>query len=436
MADEQPGSMTNQLEGAGEFLTGRIVSDGDMIDDGVVAYSRDRIAYAGTRAGFQAWTASGEGSTVSWQASQRSEPNGYLIPGLVDAHCHGAVGGDFSTGSESANRRAAAHLHASGTTTLLASTMSVPQDQLLRALAVLAPLVHEGLIGGIHAEGPFLSATHCGAQNPDFLRAPDPDALLELIEAADGTLSTMTYAPEIEGAAMLVDLLTTHGITPSLGHTGCDATTAEASLAQACEEMDSAGFDGYSGRPTVTHLFNGMAPMHHRMPGPVPVALRSAAAGNAIVELIGDGVHLDPQTVRTVFDLVGAANIALVSDSMAATGLPDGTYTLGGAPVTVTGGRAVLDATGSLAGGTASLLDVVRHSVAAGVALPDALTSATVVPAGILGLADEVGSLRHGLRADVLVVTGNLELRAVLRCGHWIDVEPRTSKPLQQPWGA
>jgi N-acetylglucosamine-6-phosphate deacetylase len=131
-------------------------------------------------------------------------------------------------------------------------------------------------------------------------------------------------------------------------------------------------------------------------------------------------VHLDPQTVLGVFELVGAPNIALVTDSMAASGLQDGIYPLGPGMVTVERGVARLGANGELAGGTASMLDVVRETVAAGVSIEDAVTSATDVPANILGLADEVGSLHLGFSADVVVATPDLRLEAVLRNGQWL----------------
>jgi N-acetylglucosamine-6-phosphate deacetylase len=148
--------------------------------------------------------------------------------------------------------------------------------------------------------------------------------------------------------------------------------------------------------------------------------LRTAQEGKAVVELIADGTHLDPSTVATVFQLVGAANIVLVTDSMAAAGLADGNYMLGPSPVTVTDGVAILDATGSIAGGTATMLDVVRRTVAAGVGLADAVCSATAVPAAVLGLADELGGLRRGLRADLVVVDKELRLAGVLRNGDWL----------------
>ncbi len=163
-----------------------------------------------------------------------------------------------------------------------------------------------------------------------------------------------------------------------------------------------------------------MPPLHHRTPGAVGACLRSAAAGAAVVELIADGSHLDPFMVCSVFQLVGAGNIALVTDSMAAAGLPDGPFRLGPSAVTVRDGVATLDANGALAGGTATLLAVVSRAVAAGVDLADAVRSATAVPAAVLGLGGQVGSLRRGLRADVVVVDAGLGLRKVMRAGEWL----------------
>lgn len=398
--------------GTGEYITGRIISDGAVIEDGVVEFEHDRITYAGPAADFD----------DDGRAPARSFPPGtLLIPGLVDVHCHGAYGTDFQSATVEETRSAVASLNRAGTTTLLASTVSAPRHELTEALSRLAGLAREGVVAGIHAEGPFLSASFCGAHRPEDLADADAGFVAELIEAAEGQLITMTYAPEVPGAETLVDLLATHGIIPSLGHTGCDAPTAQASLAQAREELGSGGFDGYSERPTVTHLFNAMPPMHHRSPGPAGVCLQAAKEGNAVVELIADNVHLDARTVKMVFDLAGAENIALVSDSMAAAGMADGSYALGPAGVTVSDGVARVTDSETLAGGTATLLDVVRCAVAAGVPLPDAVTAATVVPANILGLADELGSLRLGLRADVLAVSSDLRLEAVLRSGEWLD---------------
>jgi N-acetylglucosamine-6-phosphate deacetylase len=246
-----------------------------------------------------------------------------------------------------------------------------------------------------------------------------------MLAAAGGALQTMTYAPELPGSDELLRILTDHGVTPSLGHTDADARLTAASLADAADLIGRAaaggGGFGAQARPTVTHLFNGMPPLHHRNPGPVAACLRLAAAGTVVVELVGDGVHLDPGTVRMVFELVGAAGIALVTDSMAATGLPDGDYELGTSDVVVHDGVATLRSNGVLAGGTATLLEVLRTTIAAGVSPADAVMAATLVPARVLGLEAEIGGLRAGMRGDVVAVDPDFQLVTVLRGGQILD---------------
>lgn len=403
--------MTPPLPAQQRVVFGTLISDGYRIDDGVLAVEGDRISYAGPAAGF----------VPDAGAEETRLPEGSLIlPGLIDVHNHGAVGGDFPGANETAARKAIDFLHRAGTTTLLASMVTASEQDLLRGIELYVRLSKEGLIAGIHLEGPFLSEARCGAQDPAFLKAPDLQLAQRLIDAGEGKILTMTYAPELEGAESLVDFLTSHGVTPSLGHTDSNTQTAAASLTRVREGLESAGFDGNSGRPTVTHLFNGMPPMHHRSPGPVAACLRIARAGGAAVELIADNTHLDPQTVLMVFELVGAKNIILVTDSMAATGLADGKYSLGPADVTVSGGVATLDTTGSIAGGTATSIEVVRRTVDAGVSLESAVLSATAVPARLLGLSDEVGGLRRGLRADVVILEPQMNVSLVMRSGIWL----------------
>ncbi|MFC8303134.1 N-acetylglucosamine-6-phosphate deacetylase [Specibacter sp. NPDC057265] len=401
------------------LLQGTVVTDSGIVEGGLLAIDGDRIVYAGRADHFDEPGFDG----ADLPAGQViAVPAGHMmLPGLIDVHNHGGNGGDFPSGDEELARTAVDFLHRAGTTTLLASMVTAAPEELRRGIGLYAKMTAEGLLAGIHLEGPFLSHARCGAQNPAFLLEPDLELLGELIAAGGGAITTMSYAPELPGADELVDMLTSHDITPSVGHTDCDSATAAESLAQAREGLDSTGFDGVSGRPTVTHLFNGMPPMHHRSPGPVAACLRVAKTGNAAVELVADGTHLDFETVKMVFELVGAANIILVTDSMAAAGLADGHYMLGPSAVTVTDGVATLDATGSIAGGTATLLDVLRRTTAAGVPFSDALTAATTVPAGVLGLTDEVGSLRRGLRADVLLVDADLGLQRVMRAGQWLD---------------
>ena len=396
--------------GTGSYLlAGTVLTDGSARNDAVVAVSDGRIAYVGPRASL-------DKSSLPGLEELELPPGSMIMPGLVDLHCHGAVGGDFPSGDSEAARTAVDFLHRSGTTTLLASLVTASREDLLRGMETLRLLADEGLIAGIHAEGPFLSHARCGAQDPRFLREPDLHLLAELLDAAGGHLRTMTYAPELPGADTVVRMLAAQGVTPSLGHTDADARTTAASLAGAAELLAASGL-GTVSRPTVTHLFNGMPPLHHRSPGPVAACLRLAGAGTIAVELIADGAHLDPETVRMVFELVGAENVVLVTDSMAATGLPDGDYELGPAAVSVSGAVARLRSNGTLAGGTATLLDVVRRTVDAGVAPATAVQSATAVPAAIIGQEQEIGSLRAGLRADVVVVDRNFRRVLVLRAG-------------------
>lgn len=402
--------MTAQAYGATGscLLAGTVLTDGGRVEDGLVAVAGGRIAYAGPRAGF-------EPASLPGIAQVDLPPGSMILPGLVDLHCHGAAGGDFPGGDSQLARTAVDFLHRSGTTTLAASLVTASRDDLLRGAAALRPLADEGLVAGIHAEGPFLSRARCGAQDPRFLRAPDLPLLRDLVEYAGGHLRTMTYAPELQGSEQLVRQLVEQGVVPSLGHTDADARTTAESLTIAAGLLAAGGRSG--ARPTVTHLFNGMPSLHHRSPGPVAACLRLAAAGSVAVELVADGVHLDPETVRMVFALVGSANVLLVTDSMAATGLPDGDYDLGPAAVRVLNGEARLRSNGALAGGTATLLQVVQRTVAAGVDPAQAVRSATSVPAGILGVQDEVGSLRAGLRADVVVVDPGFRPFLVLRGG-------------------
>ncbi|WP_458779966.1 N-acetylglucosamine-6-phosphate deacetylase [Arthrobacter sp. D3-16] len=421
------------------ILRGRIVSGSMDIEDGLVAVDGGHITYAGPASGFRGEAAGDLGTP---DGSTFGNGGGHiLMPGLVDLHCHGAHGSDFSEGSVEGARSAARYLHGRGTTTLLASLVTAAPADLLRNLKALRTVTDEGLVAGSHLEGPFLSAGQCGAHDPSLLLEPAPGLVDKLLEAAGPSLASMTLAAELPGVGELADLLAARGVIPSLGHTAADHPAAASFLARAaaglslapalCAAPEPSAEPGPETahevrRPTVTHLFNAMPSLHHRSPGPVSACLSAARAGNAVVELIADGVHLAPETVKTVFELVGADNIALVTDSMAATGLQDGHYKLGTLTATVDGGVARVDNTGAIAGGTATLLDVVRTAVAAGVALRDAVTSATAVPAAVLGLSRQAGDLTAGMPADVVVVDLELNLAGVLRRGEWVT-------ELQQP---
>ncbi|WP_275005425.1 N-acetylglucosamine-6-phosphate deacetylase [Promicromonospora iranensis] len=406
-------------------VRGRLVRPSSVVDDGVVVASGGRVTFAGSVSDA---LATGYGPAVE---TVPPAPETYVLPGLVDLHNHGGGGVSFPDVTTADEALAGVLEHRRhGTTALLASLVTARPEVLLKRAAVLAELAVAGEIEGLHVEGPFLSHRRRGAHNPADLQEGSSELVRDLAEAARGFLRTMTVAPEVPGvtgpggvAEALVDV----GALPSLGHTDGSTEQAEALIAQVTDALAAAG--SALGPMTATHLFNGMRPLHHRRPGPIAACLAAAARGAMVVELIGDGVHLDAATVRSVFDMVGADQVALVTDAMAAAGMADGRYELGPMSVQVLDGVARVvpeadpsgaPAEGAIAGGTAHLIDVVRCAVAAGVPLPDAVRSATAVPARVLGLTGEVGSLEPGARADVLVTDATLRPLRVLR--HGLDV--------------
>ncbi|WP_104167688.1 N-acetylglucosamine-6-phosphate deacetylase [Arthrobacter sp. SX1312] len=392
-----------------QMILGRVHTGLSEHPEGAVAIKDGHIEYAGAREHFDA---------ESWPAPMVLGPEEILVPGFIDTHCHGAFGADFSTSSEASIRQALIKLHEHGTTTVVASLVTAHKDDMLDAAALLGALAADEAVAGIHLEGPFLSHARCGAQDPRWLSLPDLELTAQLIQASGETILAMTYAPELEGADALVEFLVSRGVIPSLGHTNADAPTTETSLAHARRRMAATATP--AAVPTVTHLFNGMPTIHHRSPGPVMACLRAAARGEAVIELIADTLHLDPYTVESVFELVGPDNITLVTDSMAAAGLDDGTYKLGPATVHVTEAAATLSSSNAIAGGTAFMQDIFRNTVQAGVPFDHAIRSATVIPARTHGLSKYIGRLAAGLNADAVVLSSDLRVTRVLRQGTWI----------------
>ena len=343
--------------------------------------------------------------------------DGLVLPGLVDLHCHGGGGVSFPDAPDSATKRTALAEHRRhGTTSLVASLVTAPPETLRARVADLAELAAEGEIAGIHLEGPFLSVARCGAQNPAQIIDGDPELVRDLAEISDGALATMTLAPEAAGAREVLRALAEHGAVPSLGHTDCSSAEMTSALAESRDLLRRAR--GRSARPTVTHLFNGMRPIHHRDPGPVLAALDAAARGEVVLEVIVDGVHLDPRTVAHVFSVAAEGSVALITDAMAAAGMADGDYRLGSLHVRVQYAVATLTEGGTIAGGTAHLLDVVRLATQrSGVDLVQAVRAASLVPAEVLGLQDEIGSLAAGRHADLLLTDTALRPVGVYRRG-------------------
>ncbi|MEV0062662.1 amidohydrolase family protein [Nocardia sp. NPDC050718] len=368
------------------------------IADGVVEFTDGRISWVGAAAGYPA------------AAQLPSASDELVLPGLIDVHCHGGGGFGFPNADGAGARVAAANHRGQGTTGLLGSLVSAQPEVLIQQAELLADLVDDGVLLGVHLEGPFINACRCGAQDPAAIIPGDPELFERIYAASRGTVRSMTLAPETAHFEELLVAMRRNDVLPSLGHTDADAATTAARIA------DAAG-----GPITATHLFNGMPALHHRSPGPVGACLAAAGRGDMVLELIADGVHLAPETVAMVFDTVGPEQIALVSDAMAAAGLGDGDYQLGALDVRVRDGVARLateDGTqGAIAGGTARLLEVLRWTVRnAGVPLVNAVTAATRTPARVLGL-DDRGVLAVGMRADLLVTDQSLQPRRVFLAG-------------------
>ena len=249
----------------------------------------------------------------------------WVLPGFVDMHVHGGGGTSFTAGPADDARHAVEFHRRHGSTTIVASLVTAPLADLETRTALLAGLARQGVIAGIHLEGPFLSTARCGAQDPRHMLAPDVAAFGRLHAAAEGQLRVITIAPELPGAAELIKAAAQAGVTAAVGHT--DATAA----------ITAAAVD--AGATHATHLFNGMRPLHHREPGPAGALLDR---DEVTCEVIADGVHLHDVVLRLAARAAGPGRLVLVTDAMAAAGMPDGSYRLGSMLVDVTGGVARL----------------------------------------------------------------------------------------------
>ena len=334
----------------------------------------------------------------------------WVLPGFVDVHVHGGGGASFTEGPAGDARRAAEFHLRNGSTTIVASLVTAPVTELETRAAMLAGLVDDGVIAGLHLEGPFLSAARCGAQDPRHMVPPDVAAFGRLHAAAAGHLRVITLAPELPGATGLIEAVVQAGVVAAVGHT--DATA----------DVTAAAVD--AGATHATHLFNGMRPLHHREPGPVGALLDR---DEVTCEVIADGVHLHDTAVRLVARAAGPGRLVLVTDAMAAAGMADGRYSLGSMQVEVAGGVARLVADGgpgAIAGSTATMAGVVRHAIAAGLPVTEAAAAASTNPARVLGLGGKTGALRPGLAADLVVCDDDFGLRAVMRHGEWVGESP------------
>lgn len=327
-----------------------------------------------------------------------------VVPGFVDAHVHGGGGVSFS---DDPDRVVALH-RAHGTTATLASLVSAAPEVLLAQVRALAEATGRGLIAGIHLEGPWLSDQHCGAHDAAALRDPDPEELDALLAAGAGAIRLVTLAPERPGALDAIRRLVDAGVVVAVGHT-------DAGYAQTRAAIDA-------GATVATHLFNAMRGLHHREPGAVLALLDDP---RVTVELIADGAHVHLAVLRHVMHTAGPDRVALVTDAMAAAGAGDGTFRLGDLDVDVTAGVARVRGTSTIAGSTATMdklfaaaVELLGGGLDADAALLAAVQMTATTPARALGLVD-VGVLRPGARADLVVLDRDLQVVKVMAGGRW-----------------
>lgn len=374
----------------------RIVTPGGVLEGGWIWLRDGAIAAIGC--------ASDPLPAAAAHADRVDGEGGWALPGFVDVHVHGGAGHDFMDADEGLDGIAEiARFHARhGTTGLLATSLTASREELTamidRASRYMAGDMPYAQVLGVHLEGPFVSLKWKGAQNPDYILAPQTEWLDEWVGRYPGVLKLQTLAPELPGALDYIERLAAYGIVPSAGHT--DATYEQ--IVAAAER----------GLRHAVHTYNAMTPLHHRNPGTVGAVLSDDRIS---AEVIADGHHVHHAPIKVLTRAKGVGKVILVTDAMAAAGMPDGEgYELGGLPVVMTCGVARLKDGGNLAGSTLTMIGAFRYIVReVGIDVPAASAMASGNAARQLGLGGVTGSLEAGKRADVLLLDEALELRGV-----------------------
>ena len=320
-----------------------------------------------------------------------------VLPGLVDIHSHGAAGEDFSDGNPEGLKKILQYEKRCGITSYCPTSMTFPKERLRQIFASIkgSQTEEEAKVVGINMEGPFLDPAKKGAHVEEWIAAPDAAFVRELNQDVDGLVRLVTLAPNMDGAEEFIKEMHEE-VCISLGHTAADYDCASRAMKL--------------GAHHVTHLYNAMQPFGHRAPGLIGAAMDDP---ECMVELICDGYHIHPSAIRAAFRLFGPERVILISDSMRATGMENGTYELGGQEVTVKDRKAVLK-DGTLAGSATNLYGCMCKAIEFGIPLEQAIMAATANPARSIGIFDRVGSIRIGKQADLLLVSENLELKRVI----------------------
>lgn len=377
----------------------RILTPQDEINDGVILVEGQRIIAIGHRDEVRV----PEGS-LDYVAA------GTVAPGFVDVHIHGAGGHDVMEATESALDAITSKVARYGTTSMLATTVTAPIDETCQSLQGIAAYIrnHEkpdetprlaAEILGLHLEGPFISKVRPGVHPLESIANPSVEILQQLFAAADGLVRIVTLAPEVPGAIEMIRAAVAAGAVAAMGHT--DATFEQARAAVR------------AGVRHAVHTFNAMRPFSHRDPGVLAAIMTDT---DITAEIIADGVHVAGPAIQVLLGTKGFDTVLLISDGIAATGMPDGTYRLGTTEAIVQNGIAT-NSQGKLAGSTLTLDRALRNIVALGVPLVDAVRMATVLPARRLGLAGKKGILAIGADADIVVLTPDLHVAGVMTRG-------------------
>jgi len=334
----------------------------------------------------------------------------YVIPGLTDIHFHGCAGHDFCDGNIEDIKAIATYQLAHGVTTICPATMTLPIPELLSICNIASEFSAKNFpkmsrLLGIDLEGPFISFEKKGAQNPQYIRNASKDTLLALQKSANGLIKIVAIAPEEPDAIETIKELHTQ-FKFSIAHTMADyKTSMQAFLA---------------GASHVTHLYNAMPAFSHRAPGVIGAAFDTP---NAEVELICDGIHVDPSVVRATFQLFSDDRVILISDSMRATGMPDGTYSLGGQMTTLKGHQVTLS-DNTLAGSATNLMDCMKMAVSMGIPLESAVKAAAVNSAKSIGVYDTYGSITPGKIANLVFLDpADLSIRHIIFEGEFVSFD-------------
>lgn len=327
----------------------------------------------------------------------------YAIPGLVDVHFHGCMGYDLCDGTKQALDVITEYEASQGVTTIVPATMTLSEQELMNIMRNAGNYQNGkgAKLVGINMEGPFISEAKKGAQSATYIQTPNVELFRKLQKEAKGLIKLVDIAPETEGAMEFIEELKDE-VHISFAHTTANYATAKK------------GYD--MGACHATHLYNAMPPFNHREPGVIGAARDSE---HVMVELICDGVHIHPSVVRATFEMFGDDRIVMISDSMRATGLSDGMYTLGGQDVKVEGKLATLVSDGAIAGSATNLMECLRTAVCEmEIPLESAVACVTMNPAKSVGIYDKYGSIEPEKVGNLVLLNQDLALEAVIMNGH------------------